>query len=158
VSFALLPASAAHFERLCAGMPPEPGVALPSTPLANEGVLPMLAGLAATIRAEFDPCAWLVLDSARLVGLISLTGAPAGGTITIGYGIAPSERERGAAAGAVAAVLDWARSDARVRRIEAETGTDNVASQRVLERNGFAKAGERTDDEDGALLCWQIAC
>ena len=154
----MLAATAAHFERLCAGLPPEPGVELPSTPLAEEGVLPMLAGLAAAIRADFDPCAWLVVDGARLVGLLSLTVAPKGGTITIGYGIAPSEQGRGAASGAVSALVDWARSDVRVRLIEAETGTDNMASQRVLLRNGFAKVGERIDDEDGALFCWRIAC
>ena len=154
----MVAASAVHFERLCAGQPPEPGVALPSTPLAEDGVLPMLAGLATEIRTAFDPCAWLVLDGARLVGLLSLTRAPTGGTITIGYGIAPSEQGRGAATGAVAALLDWAQRDVRVRLIEAETGTGNVASQRALLRNGFAKVGERIDDEDGALFCWQIAC
>ncbi|MFM9936937.1 MAG: GNAT family N-acetyltransferase [Novosphingobium sp.] len=157
MSFALLAASAAHFEQLCAGLAPEPGIELPSTPLAQDGVLPMLAGLAAGIRGAFDPCAWLVLDGKRLVGLISLTAAPTIGTITIGYGIAPSEQGRGAATGAVAALLDWARSDERVWRIEAETGTANVPSQRVLERNGFAQVGERTVAEDGALFCWRIA-
>ena len=121
-------------------------------------MLLMLAGLAAEIRAAFDPCAWLVLDGAQLVGLLSLTATPTGGTITIGYGIAPSEQGRGAATGAVAALLEWARSDVRVRLIEAETGTGNLASQRALHRNGFAIVGERTDDEDGALFCWRSAC
>lgn len=158
MSVALLAASAVHFERLCAGLSPETDIELPTTPLAEEGVLAMLAGLAAQIRAAFDPCAWLVLDGTRLVGLISLTAAPTVGTITIGYGIAPSEQGRGAATSAVAALLDWARSDARVQRIEAETGTGNLASQRALERNGFANVGERTDAEDGALFCWRIAC
>jgi RimJ/RimL family protein N-acetyltransferase len=158
VSFTLVAASAVHFERLIAGQPPEPAIALPSTPVAEESVLQMLAELAAAIRTDFDPCAWLVLDGAVLVGLVSLTAAPVGGTITIGYGIAPSEQRRGAATGAVAALLVWARGDPRVQAISAETRTDNIPSQRALERNGFAKAGERIDAEDGALICWRIAC
>lgn len=118
----------------------------------------MLAELAAAIRTDCDPCAWLVLDGAKLVGLLSLTTAPTDETITIGYGIAPSEQGRGAATGAVAALLDLVRGDGRVRWIEAETGANNVASQRALERNGFVKVAERIDEEDGPLICWRIVC
>jgi RimJ/RimL family protein N-acetyltransferase len=32
----------------------------------------------------------------------------------------------------------------------------NIASQRVLERNGFARIGERSDLEDGELILWRI--
>ncbi len=38
----------------------------------------------------------------------------------------------------------------------AETRTDNIASQRVLECNGFTRTGERLDEEDGVLLCWRV--
>ena len=39
--------------------------------------------------------------------------------------------------------------------VAAESSKANVASQRVLGRNGFAAIGERIDDEDGDLLCWR---
>jgi RimJ/RimL family protein N-acetyltransferase len=158
VTFSLHPASAVHFARLAAGEAPEPGIFLPAGPIADPAVLEMLGGLAETIRAGFDPAAWLILDGERLVGLLSLTTVPAEGAITIGYGISPSERGRGAATGAVRALLDWARSDPRVERVEAETRTDNIPSQRVLELNGFARIGERVDEENGALFCWRIEC
>lgn len=39
--------------------------------------------------------------------------------------------------------------------IAAETGVGNIASQHVLERNGFARAGERINAEDGPVICWE---
>jgi RimJ/RimL family protein N-acetyltransferase len=42
-----------------------------------------------------------------------------------------------------------------VALVSAETRVDNIASQRVLERNGFVQIGERVDAEDGPLICWQ---
>ena len=158
MSFTLQPASAAHFAALLAGQAPEPGITMPTTALSGEGVVAMLAGLAESIRPQFDPCAWLVLDGDRLVGLLSLVSAPSGGTVGIGYGIAPSERGRGAATGAVAAFVEWARSDPRVQVVEAETRIDNRPSQRALEANGFIRVGGRTDEEDGAVFSWQLEC
>lgn len=39
--------------------------------------------------------------------------------------------------------------------LSAETGVGNIASQRVLERNGFIRTGERIDAEEGPLICWE---
>ena len=69
--------------------------------------------------------------------------------------MAPTRRGRGATTAALADLLEWARSDRRVERVIAETNHDNIASQRVLERNGFTRIGERVDEEDGALIVWQ---
>ena len=148
-------ALAGHFARLLAGAAPEPGIALPVGAIASAEVLAMLADLAATIRPAFSPAAWMILDGDLLVGLCSLVKAPEEGRLTIGYGIAPGEQGRGAATGAVAALLAWSRSDPRVAVVAAESGKSNLASQRVLERNGFTLAGERFDEEDGDLLCWE---
>ena len=38
----------------------------------------------------------------------------------------------------------------------AETSVENRASQRVLERNGFVRCGERVDPEDGVLVAWRL--
>ena len=51
---------------------------------------------------------------------------------------------RGHATRAVAAMLEAARRDG-VRVVLAETIVDNIASQRVLERNGFERFGTRRD-------------
>jgi RimJ/RimL family protein N-acetyltransferase len=158
VSLTIREARAEHFERLLAGAAPETGVALPGSAIAPPEVLTMLADLAANIRPAFSPAAWMILDGDRLVGLCSLHKAPEDGALTIGYGVAPCEQGRGAAGGAIAALLAWARGDHRVSAVVAETNKANIPSQRVLERNGFAVTGERFDDEDGDLLCWAVDC
>ena len=48
---------------------------------------------------------------------------------------------RGLATRAVEAVTDIADSEIRLHRIEASTLTNNVASQRVLDRAGFQQIG-----------------
>lgn len=154
----LRPATAAHFARLLSGEAPSAGLTLPDTPLAEREVLAMLAGLAERMEAVFSPAAWMIISGQRVAGLLSLTSEPADGVLTIGYGVAPSEQGQGAASGAVAAFLEWARRDPRITAVVAETRTDNVPSQRVLESNGFVRTGERRDDEDGDLFCWRAAC
>lgn len=157
-AFALLAATPVHFTRLLNGEPPEAGLELPASEIAPPEVLAMLASLAEGIEASFAPAAWLVLDGRRVAGLLSLTLPPEGGVLTIGYGIAPSEQGRGAASAAVAALAEWAAQDSRVQALVAETNVANIASQRVLEHNGFAETGRRYDAEDGDLICWRRDC
>ena len=154
----LVPATNEHFARILAGERPDAGVAPPDTPVAEPEVLAMLAGLAGQIAEAFSPAAWLIVADDQLVGLLSATAVPDDGRLQIGYGIAPGAQGRGHATAAVAALREWALRDHRLRALLAETRTDNIASQRVLERNGFVKIGERLDEEDGALFCWQADC
>ena len=60
--------------------------------------------------------------------------------VTIGYQVVPSAQRRGLATAACALLVQLAWS-AGARRLLASTDADNVASQRVLQRNGF-----RTED------------
>ncbi|MDT0508957.1 GNAT family N-acetyltransferase [Novosphingobium sp. MMS21-SN21R] len=154
----LWPATPEHFANLLAAADPAEGITQADTPIADDDVLAMLAGLAATIASQFTPPAWLIIDEGRLVGLLSITALSEGVTLQIGYGVAMGERGKGYAAAAVARLLDWARGDARVSAMYAETRTDNIASQHVLERNAFVRIGERVDEEDGDLFCWRIDC
>jgi RimJ/RimL family protein N-acetyltransferase len=119
-------------------------------------VLAMLADLAERIEPLFTPAAWQVVDAGRPVGLFSLTRPPEQGVLDIGYGIAPAHQGRGLAGRALAELVTWARHDARVRCLSAETAVGNAASQAVLHRNGFAVIGQRIDAEDGALLFWRL--
>jgi len=155
VTFAVRELGAEGFRRLAAGEPPEPGMVLPAPALAPPEVLAMLSGLADGLRSEVDPNAWIVLDGNRVVALCSVTRVAEPGVPMIGYGTAPGEEGRGAASAAVAGVLVWAGGEPRIRAVGAETGTENLASQRVLERNGFQVVGERVDAEDGPVLCWR---
>lgn len=116
----------------------------------------MPSALAAQIGARFAPSAWRIVEDGEVLGLGSPARAPADATPHIGYGIAPSRQRADAATRAIATLAAWPRSDPRAARITADTGADNLASQRVLERNGFRRSGERIDPEDGPLVCWPL--
>ena len=130
-------------------------LALADTPIAAPEVLRMLAELADRVAAAFAPASWLIVEHGEVVGLCSITRPPQGGSIDIGYGIAPSRRRRGIATRAIGAIVAWGRAAPQVATITAETAIGNIASQQVLVRNGFVRTGERFDAEDGQLICWQ---
>ncbi len=152
----LIEATDADFETLLSGGSPG-DLDLPDGDLESPEVLTMLRGLANSIRPAFTPASWMMVEGREVVGLCSLVKPPTDEGVDIGYGVAASQRNRGFAGAAVGALLAWARDDQRVRAVRAETSIQNLPSQRVLERNGFAQTGERTDDEDGELICWSAA-
>jgi RimJ/RimL family protein N-acetyltransferase len=130
---------------------------LADTPIAPLDTLQMLAGLDARVAKTFTPASWLIVEENEVVGLCSIIRPPKGDEIAIGYGIAPSRQGRGVASRAVGEVIAWAGANALIRAVTAETTVTNIASQRVLIRNGFVQIGERLDGEDGPLLCWRLA-
>ncbi|WP_394939873.1 GNAT family N-acetyltransferase [Psychromicrobium sp. YIM B11713] len=76
-------------------------------------------------------------ESSHAVGGIGFFGPPdLEGAVTIGYGVVPSARGRGIASQAVAEIVEIARWN-QVRAVHAVTDLDNLASQRVLLKNGF---------------------
>jgi RimJ/RimL family protein N-acetyltransferase len=76
------------------------------------------------------------LSDGRAVGGLGFKGQPVGGSVEIGYGLAPSARGHGYAAEAVTALLTMA-ADHGLSRVIADTTLDNTASQRTLVRAGF---------------------
>lgn len=155
-AFTIAEARDVDFADLIAGNPPEIAPQSAGIEVAPTAALEMLRALAARIRPDFAPAAWLVVEDSCVVGLCSLVLEPKDGTITIGYGIAPQCWSKGVATRAVGKLLEWARNDPRVLVVAAETSTGNIGSQRVLERNGFLRTGSRIDEEDGPLICWRI--
>jgi len=85
-------------------------------------------------------------------GVGFLSAADSDGVAEIGYGIAESVRGQGIATEAVAAMIGWV-AGSHVAAIEAFTDPANLASERVLERCGFARVGETTTD-DGPMIRW----
>ena len=148
--------SPSAFDALADGIAPSGYRILPDSPIAPEEVLRMLAGLNRLVAMEFTPSAWMIVEDGDIVGLCSLIKTSENGVLHIGYGVAASREGRGIATAAVGELLDWARSDPRVSGIAAETAIENLASQRVLERNGFSNVGQRTDPEDGPVFRWEI--
>jgi RimJ/RimL family protein N-acetyltransferase len=151
----LIVADDAVFAGLAQGTAPA-GLRLVPGGIEDDDIMAMLRALAASVSETFAPAAWLIIEEGEAVGMCSLKNAPGdGAAVEIGYGIAPSRQGYGIATRAVADVLAWARTDPRVAKVTAETAIENFASHKVLERNGFARAGRRMDDEDGELLCWE---
>jgi [ribosomal protein S5]-alanine N-acetyltransferase len=80
-------------------------------------------------------------DEGRVAGECGTKAPPdADGMVEIGYGLAPRSRGHGLGTAAVAALVELLRADPSVRRIEAEVHTHNIASQRVIERQGLVRA------------------
>lgn len=87
--------------------------------------------------------AFLIIDDdGRVAGECGTKAPPdADGMVEIGYGLAAGSRGRGLGTAAVAALVEWLSSAASVRRIEAEVHSQNIASQRVIERQGLVRLG-----------------
>lgn len=83
---------------------------------------------------------WIAIDNHRqqIVASAKFKGAPDDtGTIEIGYGTYPVFQRLGYMTEMVRGMLDWAQTQPGVRRVVADTDTENVASQKVLEKCGF---------------------
>ncbi|HKI91318.1 MAG TPA: GNAT family protein [Gaiellaceae bacterium] len=89
--------------------------------------------------------AWLfaILEGDAIVGTLNMGDVirSALQRANIGYWIDESHYGRGLATGAVAAAVEFAFGEAGLHRLAAATLPDNVASQRVLEKNGFSQFG-----------------
>lgn len=77
------------------------------------------------------------------IGGIGFKGPPSEGAVEVGYGLVPSARGNGYATEALQAILDLSAT-LHVRTVRADTDLDNIASQRVLEKAGFARTGQDT--------------
>ena len=74
----------------------------------------------------------------------------------IGYELSPDQWGRGYATEAVAAILRFGFDELRVRRIAAWLVADNVASARVLEKNGLRVEGRLRDKEVYKGRYWDV--
>jgi RimJ/RimL family protein N-acetyltransferase len=152
----LLEASDASFAALLSGRSPT-GHLIAEGGIETDEVMQMLQSLACSVRQDFSPAAWLIVDDERIIGMCSLLSAPdPDGTVAIGYGIAPAYRGKGIGKRAIAALVEWAQNQEKITAITAETATDNGPSQGILLHNGFRRNGERRDPEDGTLFCWRL--
>ena len=92
--------------------------------------------------------AWADSDE-RTFGIFDEENGPLRGVVTVrlreggtvGYWLDPSARGRGLMTQAVRAVVQWAREEHGIHRLFLTTHPDNVASQRVAEKAGFARVG-----------------
>lgn len=109
------------------------------TTAGQSRILERTIGLRAAGFAE----RFLILRDGELVGVLAVNNIVRGvfQSASIGYFVAQNHNGHGVATQAVGQVCRWAFEDAALHRLEAGTLVDNAASQRVLERNGFARIG-----------------
>ncbi len=86
-------------------------------------------------------------ESGTVIGTIYFKSLPVNGTSEIGYGINKPYRSKGYASEALQAMLSYGRENG-ISRVIADTMPDNLASQKVLSRNGFTLKEKR----NGKLL------
>src|SRR5271165_954493 len=88
------------------------------------------------------PCV-ILDDGGSVVGRITLNGIVRGAfqSCSVGYWVSAAAGKRGLATAALRGIKATAFRDLGLHRIQAETLLHNVASERVLERNGFARIG-----------------
>lgn len=91
----------------------------------------------------FDPLyhtIWMAIDRQKqqFVAEAKFKGEPdETGTVEIGYGTYPALHRQGYMTEMVGGLINWVSQQPGVQRVVADTDTENVASQKVLEKNGF---------------------
>ena len=90
-----------------------------------------------------DKHGFAILDGERIAGTVVLSNVVRGPlqSANLGYWVAERVNGRGLATDAVRELIPIAFGDLGLHRIEAGTLVDNVASQRVLEKNDFERIG-----------------
>ena len=98
-------------------------------------------------RVWYAPWAMTLKDTQEYVGDLGFKGPVKKHAVEIGYGVLPEYEGQGYTTEAVQAMTQWAFQQKEVVFVEAETDPENKASQRVLEKCGFAPDG--TTGEEG---------
>lgn len=87
-----------------------------------------------------------------IIGYAGFKGLGNDKSVEIGYGVDEEYEGNGYATEGVNGICNWAFSTEQVSFIEAETGVDNIASQRVLQKNGFAATGNTGEEGPRFIL------
>ncbi len=153
----LVEALDAHYAWMLGDAPtPAPDLRLAPGGVDTAETLGVLRAMNRRLQSSGSHGSWLVVVDQEVVGLCGYKRpADADGTVEIGYGIAECRRNCGHATRAVSAMLTFAGRDPAVATVVAATSVGNVASQTVLERNGFIKTGKSYDPDDGELIWWR---
>lgn len=96
---------------------------------------------------------WMLLrkNDRTIIGAIDFKGVPnPAGNVEIGYGLNEAFQHNGYMTEAAQAFCCWALKQDKVKRVIAETETDNIQSQKVLKRCGFQKYHRDTS------IWWQL--
>ena len=86
---------------------------------------------------------FVIEAQSKPVGVLGVSNIVEGAfrSANLGYWVAQDHNRRGIATQAVKLAVRWAFDERGLHRLEAGTLVDNLASQRVLERNRFTRVG-----------------
>ena len=84
---------------------------------------------------------WFIIEEENGTRIGQIMHIPKGCHFRIGYVVVPEKRGRGYGTEAVQILVDYLFLSRDIVRIEAEVSPENRASQRVLEKAGFAREG-----------------
>ncbi len=92
---------------------------------------------------EYWGAAWeIALEDGTTIGDLCFKGEPdKSGAVEIGYGINAEYQRNGYGTEMVAAMAHWALVQPGVKLVVAQTDPENLASQKVLRKNGFIQDG-----------------
>ena len=96
-------------------------------------------------------------DEGEIIGGGAYKGKPIDGKVEISYGTFKRYEGKGVGTQICRQLIALALQTEPAIKITARTLPDNLASIRVLERNGFACTGTVHDEEDGDVLEWVYA-
>ena len=88
---------------------------------------------------------WIVISKTEnsIIGSFCIYGEPnENREIEIGYGTDEEFQNRGYMTETVGGIIEWSKQQSILKSIIASTDKVNIASLRVLEKNGFKKIGE----------------
>jgi ribosomal-protein-alanine N-acetyltransferase len=97
---------------------------------------------------------WIVVNKSTkiIVAELGFKGPPGrDGNIEIGYGTMPDHQHNGYMTEAVGGMLKWAIKREDVKGVLAETNQKNMASVRIVQKNGFQQFDKR-----GEMLWWRV--
>ncbi|HEV2636587.1 MAG TPA: GNAT family N-acetyltransferase [Actinocrinis sp.] len=142
----LLPLTRKHAARVAAGEPAEQDDWAEGFPREDDSGPAAGVAAAPAEPAPFGVYLIVPLSHGRTVGSAGFYGPPDRfGQVTIGYGMVESDWGRGYGTAAVAGLVRICRAHGGVTAVNADTDRGNLASQRVLEKNGFVRV--RTTDD-----------
>ncbi|NCB21926.1 MAG: N-acetyltransferase [Deltaproteobacteria bacterium] len=90
----------------------------------------------------------------QTMGTASFIATDDADVVEIGYGTANEFQGLGVASRGIAQMLAQAQAYNCAKSYIAKTASGNLASQRVLEKNGFAPCCKIIDPEDGEIVLW----
>lgn len=97
---------------------------------------------------------WTVIlkEENKMVGDLCFVGEPNNaGEIELGYGTYEAYRNKGIMTEAVEAMINWAKTQPKIRTILASTDKQNIASYSILIKNKFVKINESDN-----LYNWEL--